>query len=147
MRNAKLEIRNKSQSQRVKSKTRNQAVWDIGILAFGFVSDFELRISDLDGLPPFAYKKPQDPYQPLPLRCPVMPLRKWMLVLALVSWFLVPRLAAAGSSGEEEDEKTLARAHVRSEGSALLDFLQKRTLSEAEREHLEQQVQDLGNKK
>jgi HEAT repeat protein len=70
-----------------------------------------------------------------------------MLVLALVSWFLIPRLAAAGSSGEEDDEKTLAKAHVRSEGSALLDFLQKRTLSETEREHLEQQVQDLGNKK
>jgi HEAT repeat protein len=76
-----------------------------------------------------------------------MPLSKWILVLGFGSWLLVPGQAGADSTGEDEDEKILAKARVPSEGEPLLKFLRQRTLTDTEREQLEQRIQDLGSRK
>src|SRR5262249_46195474 len=69
-----------------------------------------------------------------------------LVSFALVLLFQASHLLGAGDeSAEEEDEHILKAAKLNGDSENLLNFLRKRTITDAKREQLEQYVRDLGS--
>src|SRR5262245_32970788 len=70
----------------------------------------------------------------------------WLILFLLAAWSL-PGIAGRASEEEkaEADEQLLKRAHVGTDAEALLTFFRQRTLTDADRQLVTEQIRRLGD--